>query len=44
VFGIPIGLRAEVRDFYSGSPNYGQTVQGDLQHNVVFTSGLLVKF
>jgi hypothetical protein len=44
VFRIPIGFRGEVRDFYSGSPNYGQTVKGDLQHNVVFTGGLLIKF
>src|SRR5439155_11106847 len=26
VFRIPIGFRAEVRDFYSGSPNYNQPV------------------
>lgn len=44
VLRIPIGLRVEVRDFYSGSPNYNQTVRGDLQHNVVFTGGLLIKF
>lgn len=44
IFHIPIGFRAEVRDFYSGSPNYGQPVKGDLQHNVVFTGGLLIKF
>lgn len=44
VFHIPIGFRAEVRDFYSGSPNYNQLAKGDLQHNVVFTGGLLIKF
>jgi hypothetical protein len=44
VFRIPIGLRADVRDFYSGSPNYGQPTPGSLQHNVVFTGGLLIKF
>lgn len=44
VFHIPIGLRAELRDFYSGSPNYSQPVKGDLQHNLVFTAGLLIKF
>jgi hypothetical protein len=43
-FRIPIGFRAEVRDFYSGLPNYNQAVKGDLQHNVVFTGGLLIKF
>jgi hypothetical protein len=41
---IPIGFRAEVRDFYSGSPRFGQPVRGGLQHNVVFTAGLLFKF
>jgi len=44
VFRVSIGFRAEVRDFYSGTPNYHQAVEGDLQHNVVFTGGLLVKF
>jgi len=44
VFRIPIGFRAEVRDFYSGSPNYNQPVRGSLQNNVVFTGGLLIKF
>ena len=44
VFRIPIGFRAEVRDFYSGSPNYNQAVRGSLQDNVVFTGGLLIKF
>jgi hypothetical protein len=44
VFRIPIGFRAEVRDFYSGSPNYSQAASGNLQHNVVLTGGLLLKF
>src|SRR5262249_8641906 len=44
VFRIPIGFRAEIRDFYSGSPNYNQSVRGGLQNNVVFTGGLLIKF
>lgn len=44
VLRIPIGFRAEVRDFYSGSPNYNQPVQGSLQNNVVFTGGVLIKF
>lgn len=44
VFRIPIGFRAEVRDFYSGSPNYNESVRGRLQNNVVFTGGLLIKF
>jgi hypothetical protein len=44
VFNIPIGFRAEVRDFYSGAPNYAQPTPDSLQHNVVFTGGLLIKF
>ena len=44
VFRVPIGFRVEVRDFYSGSPDYNQQVRGSLQNNVVFTGGLLIKF
>jgi hypothetical protein len=44
VFRIPIGFRAEVRDFYSGTPNYDRPLSGSLQNNVVFTGGLLIKF
>jgi hypothetical protein len=43
-FRIPIGFRAEVRDFYSGSPSYNQPVRGSLQNNVAFTGGLLIRF
>src|SRR5215467_10703366 len=42
VLRISIWFRAEVRDFYSGSPNYNQVVRGNLQNNVVLTGGLLV--
>ena len=44
VLRIPIGFRAEVRDFYSGSPSYNQSVRGSLQNNVVLTGGLLIRF
>lgn len=44
VFRVPIGFRAEVRDFYSGVPKYNQTVDANLQHNVVVTGGLLIRF
>jgi hypothetical protein len=44
VWKMPIGFRLEVRDFYSGQPNYNLPLSGNLQHNVVFTGGLLVKF
>jgi hypothetical protein len=41
---FPIGLRAEVRDFYTGKPTYNVNTVGGLQHNVVFSGGLLVTF
>jgi hypothetical protein len=44
VVRIPIGFRLEVRDFYSGLPNYNVKVTGSLQNNVAFTAGLLIKF
>ena len=44
VFKIPIGFRVEVRDFYSGLPNYNLKVTGNLQNNLAFTGGLLIKF
>ena len=43
-FQIPIGVRLEVRDFYSGQPNYNLKVNGSLQNNVAFTAGLIIKF
>jgi hypothetical protein len=44
VLKIPIGFRIEVRDFYSGLPNYNQKVTGSLQNNLAFTGGLLIRF
>jgi len=44
VLRIPIGFRFEVRDFYSGQPNYNVGVSGGLQNNVAFTGGLLIRF
>jgi hypothetical protein len=41
---IAVGFRFEVRDFYSGLPNYNVNVGGGLQTNLAFTGGLLVKF
>lgn len=41
---IGVGFRFEVRDFYSGLPNYNLNVGGGLQTNLAFTGGLLVKF
>jgi hypothetical protein len=44
VLKIPIGFRVEVRDFYSGLPNYNLKISGGLQNNVAFTGGLLIRF
>src|SRR6266436_3380591 len=41
---IGLGFRVEVRDFYSGLPNYNVNVGGGLQTNLAFTGGLLLKF
>lgn len=44
VLKIPIAFRLEVRDFYSGQPNYNVGVRRGLQNNVAFTGGLLIRF
>ncbi len=44
VLRIPIGFRFEVRDFYSGLPNYDRTIDASRQNNVAFTGGLLIRF
>lgn len=41
---LPIGARAEVRDFYSGQPDYGLATTSSRQNNVVFTGGLVLHF
>jgi len=41
---FPIGVRAEVRDFYSGVPDFRTTAPGGLQHNLVISGGLVVRF
>ena len=41
---FPIGFRAEVRDFYSGKPNFRSDAAGGLQHNLIFSGGLVVRF
>ena len=41
---IPIGFRLEVRDFYSGVPNYNRQIDASRQNNVAFTGGLLIRF
>jgi hypothetical protein len=44
VLRIPIGFRFEVRDFYSGVPNYNRQIDASQQNNVAFTGGLLIRF
>jgi hypothetical protein len=44
VLRIPIGFRIEVRNFYSGLPNYNQKITGNLQNNLAFSGGLLIRF
>ena len=41
---LPIGTRFEVRDFYSGQPNYGVHSDSSFQNNIAFTAGLLLRF
>lgn len=41
---LPIGGRFEVQDFYSGQPHYGVETRRNLQNNVAFTGGLLIRF
>ena len=41
---LPIGGRFEVRDVYSGQPNYGLPSSGSRQSTVSFTGGLLLRF
>jgi hypothetical protein len=38
-----LGLRAEARDYYSGSARFG-LAGGDRQHNVFVTGGIVLKF
>jgi len=44
VFKVPLAFRLEVRDFYSGLPNYNVRVTSNLQNNVAFTGGWLIRF
>jgi hypothetical protein len=44
VFRIPIGVRLEVRDFYSGTPNFNAQLATRRLNSVAYTGGLLLKF
>jgi len=39
-----VGLRAEFRDFYSGSPAYNSAAVSGGQHNLVASGGIVLKF
>ena len=41
---FPIGVRLELRDLYSSKPNYHLDTGGGLQHNLVFSGGLVLRF
>lgn len=41
---VPIGLRVEVRDYFSGKPRYNVNTGGGLQHTVAFAGGLVLHF
>lgn len=41
---FPIGLRVEIRDLYSGKPNYNLSTGGGFQHNLLFSGGLVLTF
>jgi hypothetical protein len=44
-FLFPIGIRAEVRDFYAlDTPNFTTPVRESHQHNVVASGGLVVRW
>jgi len=39
-----IGLRGEVRDFFSGNPNLSVALSSSTQHNVVASGGITLRF
>jgi hypothetical protein len=39
-----VGLRGEVRDFFSGSPNLNVALSSSTQHNVVASGGIILRF
>jgi hypothetical protein len=39
-----IGLRGEVRDFFSGNPNLNVALNSSVQHNVVASGGIVLRF
>lgn len=44
-FVWPIGLRAELRDYYTlNTPAFGTPVRSDGQHNIIFAAGFMLRF
>jgi len=41
---IPIGARFEVRDFYSGTPDFNQQLDTGKLNSLAYTGGLLLRF
>ena len=41
---FPLSVRLEVRDLFSGKPNYNVDTGGGFQHNVAFAGGFVVHF
>jgi hypothetical protein len=41
---IPVILRAEVRDFYTGQPRLNIVRSGSGQHNVIISGGIVLRF
>jgi hypothetical protein len=39
-----IGLRGEVRDFFSGNPNLSVALSSSTQHKVVASGGITLRF
>ena len=39
-----IGLRGEVRDFFSGNPDLNKPLSSSTQHNVVASGGIILRF
>jgi len=44
ILRIPIGIRLEVRDFYSGTPSFNAQLDSRRLNSVAYTGGLLLKF
>jgi opacity protein-like surface antigen len=39
-----VSLRGEVRDLYSGNPEFNSEVIGDRQHNTLISAGIVIRF